>query len=426
MAGYGGSMDPRQIEQFLASLQGQQGGGQQRRGGPVPLPPPTRPKNPVLNALKRILPGVDSRGEKAKKQIPQLLELLQNSQDPNTQQFVGIANALKGSNSVQARDILLQAASPRQQAPLPPGLQELMFRANASEDQVRNLARTKLGDPESVARIQGKTALEVAGLRKEGDENVASIQGKTAREVADTKVAGRAPTKMESLINFVKDRYEGEEQGTMLRSLSRATTPSDLYLQHPEVAAKMQRDALAKVQAQAAASRGPTATGLDALDEGARTLIRDAQASLLTDYGDIIDGNVKHLNSVLEDDQFNSHFGSWDITNWFRQGSESERDFVAKLKKVSGSQMLEAIKSFSGAISDKDLEIAAEEATSLFSKGSVSPELARNALTKLRDAFEKSLAKRKRLAGIKTQAEYDDLLAENLLPSGYTVTEGEE
>ena len=151
----------------------------------------------------------------------------------------------------------------------------------------------------------------------------------------------------------------------------------------------------------------------------------DAQVSLNTDYVDVVEGNIEHLNSVLDDPQFNSHFGSYAWTNVGRSvGSESERDFQAKLLKVSGGQMLKAIESFSGAISDKDLEIAAQEATSLFTKSSVSPELAKAALTKLRDAYSDSLSKRKALSKVDSMDAYRSLTARNTAPSEAPATYG--
>ena len=257
------SHDKMTTAELRQLLQSGGGGAAQQPTTPVALPGRTAAKYPGINALKRLLPGVSSRGQKAKKQYDKLKAQLEGSTDATVQRQVGIADALRGTNAVQARDVLLQAAQPREASPLPPGLQELMFRANATPEQLKNLTQFEHGpdtpsDPiemfnrlSAVADPEERNTLVDLYQRIKGGATKYDNPDATARIAQDEAAAeatNRAPTTAESQIGFVNENFpEGERAAGLRSTFGSSQSLPDLYANNPKAAAQQHRDALARV-----------------------------------------------------------------------------------------------------------------------------------------------------------------------------------
>ena len=423
---YTQNLDPKMQRLVDQLLQGQQSAAPaplQRRGA----------QYPVINALARVLPGFKSKKQKARRQIPGLEQLLEGSEDKDVLRQLGIAGALKDTAPAQARDILLQAAQPKQQGQLPPGVLEILTKANLGEKGLENVTQVehgfKPGESDAVKMYKHINSIPDPEERKNalnlwnriGGVNDPDATIRINREKEQAKADNRAHTDTETKLAYLS-KFPASEQEKIRRVLFGAggRTESDLIYELPQYGATKHQRSLEKLEAQY--GKDPTSAFQSAMVPGAAKQVLSARASLNGGFGDLVKANVDHLNKVLNDDYFDTYYGAYNFTNEGRRlRSEKARDFYAGIDKIAGEQMMKAIAEFTGAVSDADLVQAARAATALFESSSVSPKEARDALTHLRDAYKKALERKKAEASVQNMAQYEALSQSNTIPTNWKV-----
>ena len=371
----------------------------------------------ILNALARILPGVNSRGENAREDYNKWKTLLGANKmgppDPSDprRQLTKITDLLVERDPVQAVNVLKQAVAPKPRQTTDTILEREHFLALSDPDRAKlNPADLPADDVQRLQFLQNNPEmLEVARQLITG--RTPTDDPPAARLVAEGEADNREPSELDALTQALGGN--AERAANMLHPTPN-TNAAELAQQGGEPWKRW-------VEGQSArADKGvtPQSAWNETTEKGLGEMFLADQAWSNSDAAVQAQAALDGVVNVLDSEYLNSYFGSTKTGAWARTLAPGKgRDFTNALVQVQTRELMDAIQNFPGQISDRESDIA-RSAQATINDSRSSPEEAREALMKIRDLLYSKIETQKYRAGATGPEDYRKRL--NFKPGAYS------
>ena len=372
---------------------------------------------PIADLIRRLIPGLDTRNQADKKLYDKLRALvpLESKELPGTSagvtqdprhEFTRVTDALSGRQPGVAGNILTQGLlAHAQQAnkgpePLPDAVQHDMWKTQQTEADLAKLYRPQ-DVPESV--LEAEAQLENNELTKYME---AARRGRGPEDLAVANIPA-----LDRYNQGLLDRGQAEHEQAMelqrQKALDRPVSNKyDMAIQHPEAFANLpenQPEAAENAQGEAFDNVLAKGAGADIVE--ARQYVTSPEFTDAASY-------IGRLDDVINDPELPKLFGQSGITRFFGTvvPGTARSDAEKRIDSVAGKEMLSAIQSFTGQISDKDLEWASKDAIDIISSPKSSPELVVKTLKEMKRILVEGSSNALSKAGLSTMEEYNQLI----------------
>ena len=355
---------------------------------------------PIVDLIRGILPGINSRQEDARDDYGKWRNLLTRGQagraggpqgpvnpnDPRSR-LADITDILAGNNPAAAGQMLMASLTPKE-TPTTPKITEREHLLGLTQPQ-RDILNPPDAAPPAAPDLQylNKVLELIAGGDAEGVDAAYRLkrqqpeQANAIAEGAATAAAANRPLSAFEQQMAAAGTPEGADWSAMMQASRGAGSTTNV---------NVNPDTKPFLKAAAEGQTFFTGGGADA----ARTAISG-------------------LNEMLNHESFGASFGTSNIIAGTAAlaPNTGRRDFKNIKDRTVGAEVLKAIASFKGAISDKDLALA-ETATAVLRDSGSSDEQARKALVDLKRVYEQALERNKRKANIGDEGEYRSYVQE--------------